>query len=186
MFEIEIFPLHDTEQRKKQNGICPETRDKNKRQKGHAVAPVVYPAYITAFVLHEPLKGTKNRNTELVHKDKKDDYFINPYIGQHADVTPHRHNKDQQDPVKTGSEGTAVGSFLHYFKLFLPPVSILTGIQKVFPEYLPGRHFYIIFRYHSFYEDDNGKQPENVIDLQGGYYGMGKPEGKNIRTENSE
>jgi hypothetical protein len=99
MFEVQVFPLKDSDQRKQYNGICPERMDKYKRGKSHAITPVIYPACATALVLHEPLKGAENNNTELVHKDEKKNNHIEPYIRKDSHITPHPHNKEQQDPI---------------------------------------------------------------------------------------
>ena len=71
--------------------------NKYKRRKGHTITPVIYPARITTLVLHEPLKGAKNNNAELVHKDEKKNNHIEPPIGKNFHVTPHPHNKEQED-----------------------------------------------------------------------------------------
>ena len=75
--------------------------NKYERRESHAITPVIYPACVTALVSHEPLKRAKNRNAELVHKDKKKDNHIEPHIGKNPHMTPHPHDKEQEDPIQS-------------------------------------------------------------------------------------
>jgi hypothetical protein len=101
VFEVQIFPLENSDQGKEYNGICPERMNEYKRGQSHAIAPVIYPARAAALVVHEPLKGAKNNNTELVHKDEKKDNHIEPHIRKDSHKTPHPHNEEQKNPVQS-------------------------------------------------------------------------------------
>ena len=73
--------------------------DEYKGGKSHTITPVIYPACTTALVPHKPLKGAKNRNAELVHKNEKKNNNVEPQVRQDPRIAPHPHNKEQENPI---------------------------------------------------------------------------------------